>query len=174
MPGAIERRRVCEHVSILVLVLCGLGAGETGTKYSRQLGRHMVVAEDTTWRRPPLVRKTSRRRLGGVGRFRPSPIELDTLAPCRLFRGVARSRHARGRCPGPRRDHSWRPPYSFLTLHPRTAACRVPSYVSFVLQYLSDQITRCRHCTRGTTLQHSPVSPRVDAQANESPHKHPW
>ena len=49
--------------------------------------------------------------------------------------------HLRGKCLG-KKFPSLGPLYRFLSLHPRTSVRRVPSYVSFIIQHLPDEITR--------------------------------
>ena len=44
---------------------------------------------------------------------------------------------------------------------------RVPPYVSFVLRYLAEQISRQRHFNCNTVYVSVGCSPRVDAQASE-------
>ena len=50
--------------------------------------------------------------------------------------------------------------------HPRGSARRVPSYVPFILQYLSHQVERSRHYPCASEMVSSEVAPRVDAQAS--------
>ena len=59
------------------------------------------------------------------------------------------------------------PLYKFLTMHPRNAVRRVPPYVSFILRYLANEISKKRHYECGTRITSSECSPRVDAQASE-------
>ena len=55
----------------------------------------------------------------------------------------------------------------FMALHPRKSTRRVPSYVSFILRYLADQVARTRHCDCAETLESLAEAPRVDAQASD-------
>ena len=59
------------------------------------------------------------------------------------------------------------PLYRFLALHPRNVTRRVPSYVSFMLRYLSMQLSESRHCACAETLRLTKWAPRVDAQASD-------
>ena len=59
------------------------------------------------------------------------------------------------------------PLYKFLTMHPRNAVRRVTPYVSFILRYLANEISKKRHYECGTWITSSDCSPRVDAQASE-------
>ena len=54
----------------------------------------------------------------------------------------------------------------FLTLHPRSAVRRVPPYVSFILNFLSQSVSIGRHYDCNQFLDRSNVAPRVDAQAS--------
>ena len=58
------------------------------------------------------------------------------------------------------------PLFKFLMNHPRGSARRVPSYVPFILQYLSHQVERSRHYPCASEMVSSEVAPRVDAQAS--------
>ena len=53
----------------------------------------------------------------------------------------------------------------FVALHPQQSTRRVPSYVSFILRNLADQVARTRHYNCADTLESSAEAPRVDAQA---------
>ena len=53
----------------------------------------------------------------------------------------------------------------FLTLHRRGTTSKVPSYVSFILRYLSSQLRQQRHYKCGSVLLSSDTAPRVDAQS---------
>ena len=59
------------------------------------------------------------------------------------------------------------PLYRFLALHPRNVARRVLSYVSFMLRYLSMQLSESRHCECAETLRPMKWALRVDAQASD-------
>ena len=58
------------------------------------------------------------------------------------------------------------PLYRFLSLHPRGSIQRVPSYVSFILSYLANQIAKCRHFPCASTITSVDIAASVDAQAN--------
>ena len=58
-------------------------------------------------------------------------------------------------------------PFAGSGRYPRTSIRRVLRYLSSIFTYLSDQGTRCRHYSCSTTLHHSTVSLRVDAQASQ-------
>ena len=60
------------------------------------------------------------------------------------------------------------PLYKFLTMHPRDSIRRVPPYVSFILKYLSREISLKRHYDCGTKISSVDCTPRVDAQASDS------
>ena len=60
------------------------------------------------------------------------------------------------------------PLYRFLTLHPRNVTRRVPSYVSFMLRYLSQQLSESRHCECAESIRPAKWAPRVDAQASDN------
>ena len=57
------------------------------------------------------------------------------------------------------------PLYKFLTLHTRNAVRRIPSYVAFILEFLSRSVSSNRHYDCNEFLEKSGVVPRVDAQA---------
>ena len=57
------------------------------------------------------------------------------------------------------------PLYKFLTMHPGDTIRRVLPYVSFILKYLSREISLKRHC--GTKISSADCTPRVDAQASD-------
>ena len=60
----------------------------------------------------------------------------------------------------------------FISIHPRNSTRRIPSYVSFILQYLSAEISKKkkkkRHFQCGTRITTADCSPRVDAQASST------
>ena len=56
----------------------------------------------------------------------------------------------------------------FLTMHPRDAVRRVPPYVSFILKYLANEISKKRHYKSGARISTADCTPRVDAQASET------
>ena len=56
--------------------------------------------------------------------------------------------------------------YKFLTLHPRNVVRRVPPYVSFILNFLSQSVSIDRHYDCNQFLDRSNVAPRVDVQAS--------
>ena len=58
------------------------------------------------------------------------------------------------------------PLYKFISIHSRNSISRIPSYVSFILQYLSSEISKKRHYHCGTRITTADCSPRVDAQAS--------
>ena len=58
------------------------------------------------------------------------------------------------------------PLYKFLILHPRNAVRRVPPYVSFIPNFLSQSVSIGRHYDCNQFLDKSSVAPRVDAQAS--------
>ena len=60
------------------------------------------------------------------------------------------------------------PLYKFLTVHPRDSIRRVPPYVSFIMKYLSREISLKRHYDCGTKISSVGCTPRVDAQASDS------
>ena len=59
-------------------------------------------------------------------------------------------------------DLSW----AHSTSSPAYTIRRIPSYVSFILQYLSAEISKKRHYQCGTRITTADCSPRVDAQAS--------
>ena len=61
-----------------------------------------------------------------------------------------------------------RPLYRLLALHPRNSTRRVPSYVAFILSYLSAQISKTRHCECAREMRSTMWAPRVDAQASDT------
>ena len=60
------------------------------------------------------------------------------------------------------------PLYQFLALHPPNSTRLVPSYVAFVLNNLSTQISRTRHCECAREMSSTMRAPRVDAQASDT------
>ena len=60
------------------------------------------------------------------------------------------------------------PLYKFMAMHPRSSVRRVPPYVAFFLQYLSQQVAKKRHYDCAVDLQLASSSPRVDAQASRT------
>ena len=58
------------------------------------------------------------------------------------------------------------PLYKFMVLHPRESMRRVPSFVSFILHFLADQVAATRHYNCAEILESSEEAPRVDAQAS--------
>ena len=58
------------------------------------------------------------------------------------------------------------PLYKFMVLHPRESMRRVPSFVSFILYFLADQVAATRHYNCAEILESSEEAPRVDAQAS--------
>ena len=56
----------------------------------------------------------------------------------------------------------------FMAMHPRSSVRRVPPYVAFFLQYLSQQVAKKRHYDCAVDLQLASSSPRVDAQASRT------
>ena len=60
------------------------------------------------------------------------------------------------------------PLYKFLTMHPRDSIRRLPPHVSFILKYLSREISLKRHHDCGTKISSAGCSPRVDDQASDS------
>ena len=59
------------------------------------------------------------------------------------------------------------PLYKFMVLHPRESMRRVPSFVSFILHFLADQVAATRHYNCAEILESSEEAPRVDAQASD-------
>ena len=59
------------------------------------------------------------------------------------------------------------PLYKFIVLHPRDSMRRVPSFVSFILHFLADQVADTRHYNCAEILESSEEAPRVDAQASD-------
>ena len=51
------------------------------------------------------------------------------------------------------------PLYKFLTMHPRDSVRRVPPYVSFILKYLSREISLKRHYDCGPKISSETVLP---------------
>ena len=64
------------------------------------------------------------------------------------------------------------PLYKFLTMHPRDSIRRVPPYVSFILKYVSREISLKRHYECGTKISSADCTLRVDAQASDMSHWH--
>ena len=58
------------------------------------------------------------------------------------------------------------PLFRFIGMHPRNAVRRIPSYVAFILRYLSCEIAKKRHHLCGTRITASECIPRVDAHAS--------
>ena len=60
------------------------------------------------------------------------------------------------------------PLYWYTSLQPRNTVQRVPGYVRFFLQYLTDQISETRHIHCAVELHASLLAPRLDAQASSN------
>ena len=58
------------------------------------------------------------------------------------------------------------PLYKFISMHPRNAVRRIPSYVAFILRHLSSEVANKRHYLCGTRVTTSDCIHRVDAQAS--------
>ena len=54
----------------------------------------------------------------------------------------------------------------FMSMHPWSSTRTVPSYVSFFLLSLSQQVQKCRHISRAEELRTLRLAHRVDAQAS--------
>ena len=64
-------------------------------------------------------------------------------------------------------EHEWPFPGPLcITLHPRTAARRVPAYVAFIMHVLSQSIAKHPHHECGTHVRAATIIPRVDGQAS--------
>ena len=57
------------------------------------------------------------------------------------------------------------PLYKFMTIHPRNAVRRVPPFVSFLLTYLAEKVSRTRHYSCATERV---TAARVDAPASDT------
>ena len=62
---------------------------------------------------------------------------------------------------------TFRIPYHACTS--RSSTRKVPSYVAFILNFISGRTARCRHDESGTGFQSSNFAPRVDEQATAGP-----
>ena len=60
------------------------------------------------------------------------------------------------------------PLYKYMVMHPRSSVRKIPPYVAFFMQYLSQQVAKKRHYDCAMDLQFAPSSPRVDAQASRT------
>ena len=56
--------------------------------------------------------------------------------------------------------------HKFSCFQPRTAVRRIPDCVSFIIKYLSAEVSRCRHYPCGDIPRHVTVARKVDAQAS--------
>ena len=61
-----------------------------------------------------------------------------------------------------------RPLCRFMTTHPRSSARRVPPYVSFLLRYLAEQVSRTRHHSFAAERVTEDTAARVNVQASDT------